>query len=119
MMSAMPRERSVFQSTPAIAGRRIASWFALARVAMFQSTPAIAGRRIRRRNGHRHLRSGFNPLRPLLAGESPGAGGRPVFEEEFQSTPAIAGRRISPRWSAASARRRFNPLRPLLAGESC
>ncbi len=112
-----PRGRK-FQSTPAIAGRRIAppvDWSTGS--SQFQSTPAIAGRRIKLRSLSVYRWVSFNPLRPLLAGESvtwPLAS-RPVL---FQSTPAIAGRRIS---CGASGNHRmvcFNPLRPLLAGES-
>ncbi len=155
-----------FQSTPAIAGRRI-SVFALALLSMlFQSTPAIAGRRIRLfARVHRHepvsIHSGhcwpenpgaltcppvlksFNPLRPLLAGESlSGNAGsirlsavsihsghcwpenrqrsRPLnTAATFQSTPAIAGRRISRSTTRITpTTTSFNPLRPLLAGES-
>ncbi len=59
----------------------------------------------------------FNPLRPLLAGESrPSL--TPYADNVFQSTPAIAGRRI-PRWTGpVPPTECFNPLRPLLAGES-
>ncbi len=62
---------------------------------LFQSTPAIAGRRIRSRRSRHRCRCGFNPLRPLLAGESCTPGAAPRRSCTFQSTPAIAGRRIA------------------------
>ncbi len=58
----------------------------------------------------------FNPLRPLLAGEPPPRDTQ-LAPLKFQSTPAIAGRRTSVGGSIDASLERFNPLRPLLAGE--
>ncbi len=109
---------SRFQSTPAIAGRRICQRFHFRVIVQFQSTPAIAGRRIRLvAQCLRNRQISFNPLRPLLAGESSLSHvGAP--NKWFQSTPAIAGRRIRWRIRGRGRDRSFNPLRPLLAGES-
>ncbi len=94
LLNVHPHRRSVFQSTPAIAGRRIWMPANASGLAKFQSTPAIAGRRIV---------------------SVPGACGLP---SRFQSTPAIAGRRIFCHQAVLNGLACFNPLRPLLAGES-
>ncbi len=84
-----------FQSTPAIAGRRIVervrSWIMCGG---FQSTPAIAGRRIRASRRLSAIESTFQ--------STPAIAGRRINQQDaitdasglFQSTPAIAGRRI-------------------------
>ena len=95
IMSANATIACRFQSTPAIAGGRIDDWGReLSRLQQFQSTPAIAGGRIQKDRAARKGRRCFNPRPPLLAGES-FFFQSPDGWRQFQSTPAIAGGRIS------------------------
>ena len=65
-------------------------------LAPFQSTPAIAGGRIACAALEVTDRGCFNPRPPLLAGESRCAMSAYLRNLKFQSTPAIAGGRIFP-----------------------
>ncbi len=85
--------RRLFQSTPAIDGRRNSNRCRLCttRQCFNPLRPSMAGD-IAIRREPREIVEGFNPLRPSMAGEiavSAGSLGR----LEFQSTPAIDGRR--------------------------
>ena len=60
---------------------------------LFQSTPAIAGGRTQLKSSQLRTQPSFNPRPPLLAGEPKSliTGGQDL--QQFQSTPAIAGGR--------------------------
>ena len=81
----------------------------------FQSTPAIAGGRMARPGWALPLPPCFNPRPPLLAGEcwaSPCPSTRVI---EFQSTPAIAGGRMNSRLSMKNQATLFQST-PAIAG---
>ena len=135
----MPRQHSQFQSAPAIAGGRFASWATpparsdgfnprppllagVSRLAMispfgpmrFQSAPAIAGGRFGNITHRLHVALGFNPRPPLLAGVSPEAQAAAAIAW-FQSAPAIAGGRFAARDAVPALLSEFQSA-PAIAG---
>ncbi len=139
----MPRQHSQFQSAPAIAGGRFASWATpparsdgfnprppllagVSRLAMispfgpmrFQSAPAVAGGRFQLPSVRRVRWFAFQSAPAIAGGRFAERVERGLLINLFQSAPAIAGGRFGNITHRLHVALGFNPRPPLLAGVS-